>query len=118
LTVVEDSLEQLNITYRKETDADVKERILFVRRLESKVTRHQKYLKGNYTGPGGGWAYKWLDSFDKQSIDGLKDKQRRDDRLLLIKENKILKIRQKIFENKSGWLAKQASNDIVYKRHE
>ncbi len=58
--------------YRKETDADVKERILLVRRvridgLEASKVAEKELRKSRW------WAYKWLNRFDKHGLDGLKD---------------------------------------------
>jgi Homeodomain-like domain-containing protein len=65
------SHEQLNRTYKKETESDVKERILLVRRVRfdgidaSKVA--EKELNRTRW-----WAYKWLKRFDKEGLEGLK----------------------------------------------
>ncbi|MER5175327.1 MAG: helix-turn-helix domain-containing protein [Candidatus Nitrosocosmicus sp.] len=114
-TIVADdvSLEQLNDAYKKETDADIKERILLVRRVRfdsqeaSKVAERELHRSR-------WWAYKWLDRFDKRGLEGLKD-QSRSGRPPLIPEKKMLKIRQEITENPSGWQAKQIM-DIIYKK--
>ena len=70
------SPEQLNDAYKKETDADIKERILLVRRVRfdsqeaSKVAIERELHRSRW------WAYKWLDRFDKRGLEGLKDKPR------------------------------------------
>lgn len=107
------SSEQLNNAYRKETDADIKERILLVRRvridgLEASKVAERELDKSRW------WAYKWLDRFDELGLEGLKD-QPRSGRPPLISEKKILKIKQKLSENQSGWEAKQVM-DIIYKK--
>lgn len=107
------SSEQINNAYRKETDVDVKERILLVRRVRiedheaSKIAERELH-KSRW------WAYKWLDRFDKQGIEGLND-QPRSGRPPLIPEKKMINIRQELSENKSGWQAKQVM-DIIYKK--
>ena len=107
------SSEQINSAYRKETDADVEERILLVWRVRiegheaSKISERELH-KSRW------WAYKWLDRFDKHGLDGLKD-QPRSGRPPLILEKKMLKIKQEISENPSGWQAKQVM-DITYKK--
>ncbi len=65
----------MNNAYKKETDSNVKERILLVRRVRidsqeeaSKVAERELY-KSRW------WAYKWLDRFDKHRL-GLKDHPR------------------------------------------
>ena len=107
------SSEQINNAYKKETDSDVKERILLVRRVRfdgqgaSKVAERELH-KTRW------WAYKWLSRFDKLGIEGLKD-QSRSGRPPKIPEKKMLKIKQELSENKAGWQAKQVM-DIIYKK--
>lgn len=107
------SEERLNNAYRKEIDSDVKERILLVRRVRfdgqqaSKVAERELH-KSRW------WAYKWLSRFDKHGLEGLKD-QPRSGRPPLISQKKMLKIRQEISENPSGWQVKQVM-DIIYKK--
>jgi transposase len=109
------SSEQINDAYKKEIDSDVKERILLVRRVRidgqqaSKVAERELH-KTRW------WAYKWLSRFDKLGIEGLKD-QPRSGRPPLIPQKKMLKIKQEISEDPSGWQAKQVM-DIVYKKTE
>jgi transposase len=107
------SSEQINNAYKKEIDSDVKERILLVRRVRidgqeaSKISERELH-KTRW------WAYKWLSRFDKLGIEGLKD-QPRSGRPPLIPQKKMLKIKQEISEDPSGWQAKQVM-DIVYKK--
>ena len=59
MAVIDVSSEQINKTYRKETNADVKERILLVRRVrieghEASKTASEELHKSRW------WAYKWL----------------------------------------------------------
>jgi hypothetical protein len=76
VTVAVISPEKLNKTYRKETDANVKEMILLVRQVRiddqeafkvAKVELHRSRW----------WAYKWLDGFDKLGLEGLKDQTKK-----------------------------------------
>ena len=111
--VVDASPEQLNRAYKMETDADVKERILLVRRvrvdgLEASKVAERELHKSRW------WAYKWLNRFDKLGLEGLKDKPR-SGRPLLVSEKKMLRIRQEITENPSGWEAKQVM-DLIHKK--
>ena len=111
--VVDASPEHLNRAYKMETDADVKERILLVRRvridgLEASKVAEKELHKSRW------WAYKWLNRFDKLGLEGLKD-QPRSGRPPFISEKEMLKIRQKLSENQSGWEAKQIM-DIIYKK--
>ena len=61
------------------------------------------------------WAYKWLSRFDKHGLDGLKDQPRSGSRPPLTSGKKMLKIRQEIIENPSGWEAKQVM-DLIHKK--
>ena len=107
------SSEQLNNAYRKETDADVKERILLVRRVRIDGLEASKVAEGELD-KSRWWAYKWLNRFDKHGLDGLKD-QPRSGRPPFTSEKKILKIKQELSENQSGWEAKQVM-DIIHKK--
>ena len=103
--VVDASPEQLDRAYKIETDADVKERILLVRRvridgLEASKVAEKELRKSRW------WAYKWLNRFDKHGLDGLRD-QPRSGRPPFISGKKILRIKQELSENQSGWEAKQ-----------
>ncbi len=109
------SQEQLSNAYRKKIDADVKERILLVRRVRiygqeaSKVAERELHRSR-------WWAYKWLNRFDKQGIEGLKD-QPRSGRPPFISEKKMLKIKQKVIENtSSGWEAAKQVMNLIYEK--
>ena len=61
------------------------------------------------------WAYKWLNRFDKHGLDGLKDQPRSGSRPPLTSGKKILRIKQELSENQSGWEAKQVM-DLIHKK--
>jgi len=107
------SSEQLNRAYVTESDADVKERILLVRRVKVDVQEAasvaEKELKRSRW-----WAYKWLRRFDVHGLDGLKD-QPRSGRPPEIPEKAMLKIRKELSESQSGWQAKEVMNMIYEK---
>ena len=105
--VVDASTEQLDRAYKIETDADVKERILLVRRvridgLEASKVAEKELRKSRW------WAYKWLNRFDKHGLDGLRD-QPRSGRPPFIPGKKILRIKQELSE-KSIRMGGQTSN--------
>ncbi|MGA8084478.1 MAG: leucine zipper domain-containing protein, partial [Candidatus Nitrosopolaris sp.] len=65
----------MDYAYKHESNANVRERILLIRRitfdgkdivLVSKEELHRSRA----------WAYKWLKRFDKEGLEGLKDKPR------------------------------------------
>ena len=108
------SSEQINNAYKKETDSDVKERILLVRRVRFDGQQEASKVAERELHKTRWWAYKWLSRFDKLGIGGLKD-QPRSGRPPKIPEKKMLKIKQELSENKAGWQAKQVM-DIIYKK--
>jgi transposase len=69
------SRRQLDSIYRKETNANIKERILLV-----KCVRHDKQKATNTAetelGKTRTWAYKWLHRFDRDGLEGLKDNKK------------------------------------------
>jgi transposase len=109
------SSEQLNNAYKKEIDSDVKERILLVRRVRIDGHQASNKVAEIELHRSRWWAYKWLIRFDKHGLDGLKDHPRSGGRPPLISQKKMVKIKQEISENPSGWQAKQVM-DIIYKK--
>ena len=110
--------EQLNNVYKKQTDGDVNERILLVKRVridsqEASRVAERELHKSRWCA-----AYKWLDRFDEHRLERLKDRSRSGRPPPFIPEKKMLKIRQEeIFENPSaGWQVKQVM-DIIYKKN-
>jgi transposase len=62
------------------------------------------------------WAYKWLRRFDKDGLEGLKNKPR-SGRPPDVPQEKLSKIRTELSENPSGWKAKEIM-DIIALLHE
>ena len=60
------------------------------------------------------WAYKWLRRFDKDGLEGLKNKPRRG-RPPDVPQEKLSKIRTELSENPSGWKAKEIM-DIIHRK--
>jgi putative transposase len=103
----------LDSVYKHESNANVRERILLVRRiisdgqdivLVSKEELHRSRA----------WAYKWLKRFDKEGLEGLKDRSR-SGRPADVPKEMLSKIRRELSESPSGWKAKEIM-DIIYKR--
>ena len=112
--MVEKSInEVLDHAYRHESDADVKERILLVRRVRvdgkdiEDVARDELHRSR-------AWAYKWMKRFDAYGLDGLKDRPHTG-RPVEVPEQAMLKIRKELSENQSGWQAKQVM-DMIYQK--
>jgi putative transposase len=87
----------LDYAYKHESNANVTERILLIRRitfdgkdivLVSKDELHRSRA----------WAYKWLKRFDKEGLEGLKDKPR-SGRPPDVPKDKLSKIRSELSEN-------------------
>ena len=60
------------------------------------------------------WAYKWLRRFDKDGLEGLKNKPR-SGRPPDVPQEKLSKIRTELSENPSGWKAKEIM-DIIHRK--
>ena len=107
------SRRQLDSVYRKETTANIKERILLVKRV-----RYDKQEAANTAetelGKTRTWAYKWLHRFDKDGIEGLQDKKRTG-RPPDVPKDVLVKIRQELEDNNTGWDFRQVM-DLIYKK--
>lgn len=103
----------LDNAYKHESDANVRERILLVRRIISDsqdiVLVSKEELRRSRA-----WAYKWLKRFDNDGLKGLKDRPR-SGRPPDVPEEKLLKIRRELSESPSGWKAKEIMNIIRQK---
>ncbi|HET7284998.1 MAG TPA: helix-turn-helix domain-containing protein [Nitrososphaeraceae archaeon] len=102
----------LDYAYKHESNANVRERILLVRRITSDgqdIGMVSKELHRSIA-----WAYKWLRRFDKEGLEGLKGKHR-SGRPSDVPQEKISKIRTELSENPSGWKAKEIMN-LIYER--
>jgi transposase len=105
-------VEQLNSAYKKETDADIKERLLLMRRVKLDGMEASKVAEKELSRTRW-WAYKWLRGFNEHGLEGLKDHQR-SGRPPKISEKRMHRIKQKVIENPSGWQVKQVM-DLIYK---
>ena len=63
----------LDYAYKHESNANVRERILLVRRIMSDGQDIRMVSKEELH-RSIAWAYKWLRRFDKEGLEGLKDK--------------------------------------------
>ena len=100
----------LDYAYKHESNANVRERILLIRRITSDgkdivlVSKEELHRSR-------AWACKWLKRFDKEGLEGLKDKPR-SGRPPDVPKDKLSKIRSELSENPSGWKAKEIMNII------
>jgi putative transposase len=69
------SMSSLMQAYKNEKDVKVKERMFLVKRV-IKDNQIPAQVVEDEIGKVRSWAYKWLERFQKEGIDGLKDKLR------------------------------------------
>jgi putative transposase len=98
------------VTHTKSYDADVRERLLLVRRVREDNEQAARVAEEEFH-RSRWWAYKWLKRFDKSGLDGLKDLPR-SGRPPEVSEEKFAQIRRELSENPSGWKAKEIMNII------
>ena len=103
----------LDDAYRHETDANVKERILLVRRVRIDGKNIEGVARDELHRCRA-WGYKWMKRFDEQGLDGLKGRPHTG-RPPEVPEKKMLKIRKELSESQSGWQAKEVM-DMIYQK--
>ena len=91
--------------YKHESNANVRERILLIRRIMSDG-QDIRMVSTEELHRSIAWAYKWLRRFDKDGLEGLNDKPR-SGRPPNVPQEKLSKIRSELSENPSGWKAKE-----------
>ena len=98
--------------YKRESNANVRERILLVRRIISDGQNIRMISKELHRSIA--WAYKWLKRFDNEGLEGLENKPR-SGRPPDVPQEKLSKIRTELSENPSGWKAKEIM-DIIHRK--
>lgn len=101
---------ELESLYKKETDPDVKERLLLVLKVKGDnqiPARVAKELHRSRT-----WASDWLARYNKEGIEGLKTRPK-SGRPIRLPEKVVLKIQKRLLESKQGWTTKQVNEIIV-----
>jgi putative transposase len=96
--------------YGNESDVKVKERLLLVLKVmndEMVPARAAKELHRSRT-----WASDWLRRYNKEGVDGLKDR-RKSGRPSELSYEVSLRIRRNLKESKQGWTTKQISDMIL-----
>ncbi len=98
--------------YRNEQNVKIKDRMFLVKcvTIDKQIPSHIAKQIGKVRS----WSYKWLERYEQDGINGLKDKPR-SGRPSSISQQKLIKIQQKISENKSGWSVKQVMN-LIYEK--
>jgi putative transposase len=102
----------LDNVYKEERDADVKERILLVRRVLTDKQHIESVAQELHKSRA--WAYKWYKRYNDKGLDGLKDKPR-SGRPPLVNKNLMIKIRKELEDSNTGWDFRQVM-DIIQKK--
>ena len=102
----------LDKAYNDEGDADIKERILLVRRVLTDKQHIESIAQELHKSRA--WAYKWYKRYNDKGLDGLKDKPR-SGRPPLIEHNLMIKIRKELEDSNNGWDFRQVMY-IIQKR--
>ena len=102
----------LDKAYKDEHDADVKERVLLVRRILSDKQHIESVAQELHKSRA--WAYKWYKRYNDKGLDGLKDKPR-SGRPPLVDNGLLMKIRKELEDSNTGWDFRQVMN-IIQKR--
>ena len=91
---------KLDIAYNREKDADVKERILLIRRILEDKKYIEDVAKELYRSRA--WAYKWYKRYNEDGLDGLKDKER-SGRPPDVPKEIMVKIQKELTDSNTGW---------------
>jgi putative transposase len=97
--------------YKRESDPNVKERLLLVLKVEGDdgmiPARVAKELHRSRT-----WASDWLARYDKEGVDGLRGKPKTG-RPPKLSEEIALRIRKILIQSKQGWTTKQVEDMVA-----
>ena len=105
---------KLDVAYNREQDADVKERILLIRRIVEDKKHIEDVAKELHRCRA--WAYKWYKRYNENGggLDGLKDKER-SGRPPEVPKDVMVKIRQELADSDTGWNFRQVM-DLIYRK--
>jgi putative transposase len=102
----------LDKAYNDERDADVKERILLLRRVLSDKQPIETVAQELHKSRA--WAYKWYKRYTDKGLEGLKNKPR-SGRPPLVEHDLMMKIRKELKDSNTGWDFRQVMY-IIQKR--
>lgn len=104
---------ELEPLYRKEEDPKVKERLLFILRVEGDGAIPSRVAEGELhrSRP---WASYWLDRYLNEGVEGLKEKPR-SGRPSKLPAKVALAIRRELAESVQGWRTEQVAEMIAEK---
>ena len=100
---------KLDVVYNREKDADVKERILLVRRIVEDKKHIEDVAKELHRCRA--WAYKWYKRYNDEGIEGLRDRHRSGKPSAIPKEE-MDKIKQELSDSTTGWDFRQVMDPI------
>ncbi len=98
--------------YKNEEDADVKERMLLVKRV--RIDGAVPARVATELGRPRSWAYKWLGRYEAEGMEGLKDGPR-SGRPPKVSAPIMARVRKEISESQTGWKVKEVWN-YIYER--
>ena len=98
--------------YKKENDSKVKERLLLIIKVREDGQIPFRVVKEMHR--SNPWASDWLKRYDKEGIEGLKDRTKAVDRPEISKETSY-QIKKELKENNQGWTTKQVEELIIKK---
>ena len=102
----------LDKIYNDERDANVKERVLLVRRVLADKQHIETVAQELHKSRA--WAYKWYKRYNDKGLEGLKNKPR-SGRPPLVNSNLMIKIRKELEDSNTGWDFRQVMNVIQKK---
>ena len=103
---------KIDVAYNREKDADVKERILLIRRIVEDKKHVEDVTKELHRSRA--WAYKWYKRYNKDGLDGLKDKER-SGRPPDVSKEIMVKIQKELTDSNTGWDFRQVM-DLIYNK--
>lgn len=102
----------LDKAYRQESNPDVRERILLVRRVVDDKQHIVNVAKELHRCRA--WAYKWYRRYNYYGLQGLKDKAKTG-RPPTVPKYVMVKIRKELADSNKGWDFRQVM-DLIYKK--
>jgi len=103
---------KLVTSYKKENDPKVKERLLLIIKVQEDGQIPFRVVKEMHR--SNPWASDWLKRYDKEGLEGLKDRTK-SGRPSDLSEEIIYQIKQELKESNKGWTTKQVEELIIKK---
>ena len=97
--------------YKKENDSKVKERLLLIIKVEDKQIPFRVVKEIHRSNP---WASDWLKRYNKEGLEGLKDRTK-SGRPPELSEETSYQIKKELKESNQGWTTKQVEELIIKK---